>query len=162
VSDLAPIHEDAPLHSPSGSGGSPARTLTQSLPITGSRDSPRRRSTGNVSYSDNLDADDEALGDTIQDTLNLSDSAQLREDAKFHEMSRDELSDQLELKRKDKKKMRKKLKIFEDEFFEETGRRVQREDRGEMESDYHEYKHIKHQLKLIEALLTKRQVTNTI
>ena len=35
VSDLAPIHEDAPLHSPSGSGGSPARTLTQSLPITG-------------------------------------------------------------------------------------------------------------------------------
>lgn len=37
VSDLAPIHEDAPLNSPSGSGGSPARTLTQSLPITGSR-----------------------------------------------------------------------------------------------------------------------------
>lgn len=35
VSDLAPIHEDAPLHSPSGSGGSPARSLTQSLPITG-------------------------------------------------------------------------------------------------------------------------------
>ena len=35
---------------------------------------------------------------------------------------RDELSDQLELKRKEKKKMRKKLKIFEDEFFEETGR----------------------------------------
>ena len=33
VSDLAPIHEDALLHSPSG-GSSPAR-LTQSLPITG-------------------------------------------------------------------------------------------------------------------------------
>ena len=41
-----------------------------------------------MSYSDSLDADDEAFGDTIQDTLNLSDSAQLREDAKFHEMSR--------------------------------------------------------------------------
>ena len=41
-----------------------------------------------MSYTDTLDADDEALGDTIQDTLNLSDSAQLREDAKFHEMSR--------------------------------------------------------------------------
>jgi len=35
---------------------------------------------------------------------------------------RDELSDQLELKRKEKKKMRKKLKIFEDDFFEKTGR----------------------------------------
>lgn len=52
------------------------------------QDSPRRRSTGNMSYTDTLDADDEAFGDTIQDTLNLSDSAQLREDAKFHEMSR--------------------------------------------------------------------------
>ena len=35
VSDLAPIHEDALLHSPSG--GSSARNLTQSLPITGSK-----------------------------------------------------------------------------------------------------------------------------
>ena len=52
------------------------------------QDSPRKRSTGNMSYTDTSDADDEALGDTIQDTLNLSDSAQLREDAKFHEMSR--------------------------------------------------------------------------
>ena len=37
MSDLAPIHEDAPLHSPSG--GSPAR-MTQTLPITGSRVGP--------------------------------------------------------------------------------------------------------------------------
>jgi len=35
---------------------------------------------------------------------------------------RDELFEQLELKRKEKKKMRKKLKKFEDEFFEQTGR----------------------------------------
>ncbi|XP_027057443.1 protein FAM13A-like isoform X1 [Pocillopora damicornis] len=164
VSDLAPIHEDALLHSPSG--GSSARNLTQSLPITGSKESPRRRSTGNMPYTDTLDGDDDSFGDTIQDTLTLRDSAQfrdeLREDAKFHEMSRDELSEQLELKKKEKKKMRKKLKTFEDEFFEETGRRVQRDDRGEMQNDYHEYKHIKHQLKLIEALLTKRQVTNTM
>ena len=41
-----------------------------------------------MSYTDTLDADDEAFGDTIQDTLNMSDSVQLREDAKFHEMSR--------------------------------------------------------------------------
>lgn len=165
VSDLAPIHEDAPLHSTSGD--SPARNLTQSLPITGGKDASRRRSTGNMPYTDTLDVDDDdTFGDTIQDTLSLRDSAQLRdelrEDAKFHEMSQDELMEQLEFKRKEKKKMRKKLKKFEDDFLEETGRRVQRDDRGEMQNDYHEYKHIKHQLKLIEALLTKRQVTNTM
>lgn len=165
VSDLAPIHEDAPLHSPSG--GSPARNLTQSLPISGGKDLPRRRSTGNMPFADTLDFDDgDTFGDTIQDTLSLRDSTQLRdelrEDAKFHEMSQDELIEQLELKRKEKKKMRKKLKKFEGDFLEETGRRVQRDDRGEMQNDYHEYKHIKHQLKLIEALLTKRQITNTM
>lgn len=41
-----------------------------------------------MTNTDTLEADDEAFGDTIQDTLNLSDSAQLREDAKFHEMTR--------------------------------------------------------------------------
>ena len=35
---------------------------------------------------------------------------------------RDELSEQLELKRREKKKLRKKLKKFEDEFFEKAGR----------------------------------------
>lgn len=35
---------------------------------------------------------------------------------------RDELSEHLELKRKEKKKLRKKLKKFEDEFFEKAGR----------------------------------------
>lgn len=158
VSDLAPIHEDAPLHSPSG--GSPSR-MTQSLPITG-RGSPRSRKAQEASFMDTLDGDDDGLGDTIQDTMTISDAAQLREDAKFHEMTQDELSEQLELKRKEKKKLRKKLKKFEDEFFEKAGRRIQREDRGDMEPDYHEYKHIKHQLKLIEALLNKRRVINTL
>ena len=36
VSDLAPIHEDALLHSPSEAASSPAR-FTQSLPITSGR-----------------------------------------------------------------------------------------------------------------------------
>lgn len=56
------------------------------------QESPRRRSTGNMPYTDTLDGDDDSFGDTIQDTLTLRDSAQLRdelrEDAKFHEMSR--------------------------------------------------------------------------
>lgn len=36
---------------------------------------------------DTLDGDDDGLGDTIQDTMTISDAAQLREDAKFHEMT---------------------------------------------------------------------------
>ncbi|XP_068710197.1 protein FAM13A-like isoform X2 [Montipora foliosa] len=163
MSDLAPIHEDAPLHSPSG--GSPAR-LTQSLPVTSGRGSSRSRLPGkslDAALADTQDSDNEGLSDTIQDTLSISTTvAQLREDDKFHTMTRQELNEQLELKRKEKKKMRKKLKTFEDDFFEKTGRRVQREDRGDMEPEYQEYKHIKHQLKLIEALLAKRKASNTL
>lgn len=40
----------------------------------------------------------------------------------FFCLFRDELSEHLELKRKEKKKLRKKLKKFEDEFFEKAGR----------------------------------------
>lgn len=51
--------------------------------------SPRSRLAGKaLDFTDTLDGDDEGLGDTIQDTMNTSDAAQLREDAKFHEMSR--------------------------------------------------------------------------
>ena len=53
--------------------------------------SPRSRTGGkalDAAFTDTLDGDDEGLGDTIQDTLNISDAAQLREDAKFHHMSR--------------------------------------------------------------------------
>ena len=42
----------------------------------------------------------------------------------FAFLLREELNEQLELKRKEKKKMRKILKKFEDDFFEETGRYV--------------------------------------
>lgn len=165
VSDLAPIHEDALLHSPSEAASSPAR-FTQSLPITSGRSSPRSRLSGKTletAPTDTQDSDNEGFNDTIQDTFSIGTTvAQLREDDKFHTMSREELNEQLELKRKEKKKMRKILKKFEDDFFEETGRRVQREDRGDMEPDYHEYKHIKHQLKLIEALLAKRKASNTL
>lgn len=42
----------------------------------------------------------------------------------FTFLLREELNEQLELKRKEKKKMRKILKTFEDDFFEETGRYV--------------------------------------
>lgn len=41
-----------------------------------------------AAFADTLDGEDELLGDTIQDTMNISDTAQNREDAKFHQMTR--------------------------------------------------------------------------
>ena len=49
--------------------------------------SPRSRKAQEASFMDTLDGDDDGLGDTIQDTMTISDAAQLREDAKFHEMT---------------------------------------------------------------------------
>lgn len=40
----------------------------------------------------------------------------------------------------DKKRVRRLLKEFEDNFFKEKGRKVQKEDRGPMEDEYNEYK----------------------
>ena len=40
----------------------------------------------------------------------------------------------------DKKRLRKVLREFEDDFIQQTGRKVQKEDRAPMESEYHEYK----------------------
>ena len=52
--------------------------------------SPRSRLSGKASeaaFIDTSDGDDDGLGDTIQETISTSDAAQLREDAKFHEMT---------------------------------------------------------------------------
>lgn len=57
----------------------------------------------------------------------------------------------------DKKKVRRILKEFEDNFFKEKGRKVQKEDRGPMEEEYNEYKRVKKELKLLEALMEKHQ-----
>lgn len=62
----------------------------------------------------------------------------------------------------DKKRVRRILKEFEDNFFKEKGRKVQKEDRGPMEEEYNEYKRVKKQLKLLDALMEKHQSqTNT-
>ncbi|XP_071829268.1 protein FAM13A-like isoform X4 [Apostichopus japonicus] len=62
----------------------------------------------------------------------------------------------------DKKRVRRLLKEFEDNFFKEKGRKVQKEDRGPMEDEYNEYKRVKKQLKLLDALMEKHQSqTNT-
>ncbi|XP_069878373.1 protein FAM13A isoform X3 [Dipodomys merriami] len=74
----------------------------------------------------------------------------------LHAASISELLEHLQEMREEKKKIRKKLRDFEDNFFRQNGRNVQKEDRTPMAEDYTEYKHIKAKLRLLEVLISKR------
>uniref|UniRef100_H0WMJ0 Family with sequence similarity 13 member A n=1 Tax=Otolemur garnettii TaxID=30611 RepID=H0WMJ0_OTOGA len=67
-----------------------------------------------------------------------------------------ELLEHLQEMREEKKRIRKKLRDFEDNFFRQNGRNVQKEDRAPMAEEYSEYKHIKAKLRLLEVLISKR------
>nr|XP_040149022.1 protein FAM13A isoform X3 [Ictidomys tridecemlineatus] len=74
----------------------------------------------------------------------------------LHAASIPELLEHLQEMREEKKKIRKKLRDFEDNFFRQNGRNVQKEDRAPMAEEYNEYKHIKAKLRLLEVLISKR------
>ncbi|XP_048189639.1 protein FAM13A isoform X3 [Perognathus longimembris pacificus] len=74
----------------------------------------------------------------------------------LHAASIPELLEHLQEMREEKKQIRKKLRDFEDNFFRQNGRNVQKEDRTPMAEDYTEYKHIKAKLRLLEVLISKR------
>ncbi|XP_046859270.1 protein FAM13B-like [Xenia sp. Carnegie-2017] len=80
----------------------------------------------------------------------------------LHQASIVELLEQQASALKRKKRLRKKLKTFEDSFRKKTGRKVEKDDRGKHEEAYEEYKKIKARLRLLDALITKHQGNNTI
>ncbi|KAM6896864.1 protein FAM13C-like [Xenentodon cancila] len=82
--------------------------------------------------------------------------------ANLHEASRSQLLECLRETRVEKKTRRKVLKEFEDEFYRQTGRICQKEDRTPMKEEYHEYKQLKAKLRLLEVLLSKQEVTKTV
>ncbi|XP_053383578.1 protein FAM13A-like [Mercenaria mercenaria] len=73
----------------------------------------------------------------------------------LHELAVPELQDELIRSRNTKKRLRKTLRDFEEAFHRKTGRKVVRDDRIPMQTEYNEYKQIKARLKLLEALLSK-------
>ncbi|GFT03924.1 protein FAM13A [Nephila pilipes] len=73
----------------------------------------------------------------------------------FHELSLSELESEVTVVRDEKRRLRKILREFEDQFKKEHGRKVQREDKRAMEPCYTEYKNAKAKLKLLEALVAK-------
>ncbi|XP_058151524.1 protein FAM13A isoform X1 [Dasypus novemcinctus] len=74
----------------------------------------------------------------------------------LHAASIPELLEHLQEMREEKKRIRKKLRDFEDNFFRQNGRSVQKEDRTPLAEEYNEYKHIKAKLRLLEVLISKR------
>ncbi|XP_056625340.1 protein FAM13B isoform X4 [Triplophysa dalaica] len=73
-----------------------------------------------------------------------------------------ELLEQLWKARADKKKLRKTIREFEDEFYQQNGRNVQKEDRMPMMDEYKEYKRIKAKLRLLEVLISKQDSSKSI
>uniref|UniRef100_A0A8C6KTE4 Family with sequence similarity 13 member A n=1 Tax=Nothobranchius furzeri TaxID=105023 RepID=A0A8C6KTE4_NOTFU len=80
----------------------------------------------------------------------------------LHSASMEELVEQLQETKEEKKRIRKSLKEFEDQFFRQNGRTVQKEDRSPLADEYHEYKHVKAKLRLLEVLISKRDATKFI
>ncbi|XP_035813940.2 protein FAM13A isoform X2 [Amphiprion ocellaris] len=80
----------------------------------------------------------------------------------LHSATTRELLEQLQETREDKKRIRKNLKEFEEQFFRQNGRNVQKEDRSPLAVEYNEYKHIKAKLRLLEVLISKRDSTKFI
>nr|XP_020030206.1 protein FAM13A isoform X1 [Castor canadensis] len=74
----------------------------------------------------------------------------------LHAASIPELLEHLQEMREEKKRIRKKLRDFEESFFRQNGRSVQKEDRTPVAEEYSDYKHIKAKLRLLEVLISKR------
>ncbi|KAM9792804.1 protein FAM13A [Neosynchiropus ocellatus] len=80
----------------------------------------------------------------------------------LHSADMQELVEQLQEAREEKKRIRKNLKEFEDEFFRQNGRNAQKEDRSPLAVEYSEYKHVKAKLRLLEVLISKRDSSKFI
>ncbi|KAL1023770.1 hypothetical protein UPYG_G00045890 [Umbra pygmaea] len=80
----------------------------------------------------------------------------------LHFATMPELVEQLQEAREEKKRIRKNLREFEEQFLRQNGRNVQKEDRSPLAVEYNEYKHIKAKLRLLEVLISKRDMSKFI
>nr|XP_021139005.1 protein FAM13C isoform X5 [Columba livia] len=72
----------------------------------------------------------------------------------LHEATMPVLLEHLRETRADKKRLRKALREFEEQFYKQTGRSPQKEDRVPMAEEYSEYKHTKAKIRLLEVLIS--------
>ncbi|KAF6718724.1 Protein FAM13A [Oryzias melastigma] len=108
-----------------------------------------------------LDHMDEEVDGFVSPVDELKNTTDMRL-SNLHSATTQELVEQLQEAREEKKRIRKNLKEFEDQFFRQNGRTAQKEDRSPLAVEYHEYKHIKAKLRLLEVLISKRDATKFI
>ncbi|KAM8939403.1 protein FAM13A [Pelodytes ibericus] len=113
------------------------------------------------SFLDQLEEDADGFVSPVDDTTPQKSSQDLGL-ANLHAASIPELFEQLQEAKEEKKRIRKKLRDFEDNFFRQNGRNVLKEDRTPMADEYSEYKHMKAKIRLLEVLISKRGTSQAV
>ncbi|XP_031719253.1 protein FAM13A isoform X2 [Anarrhichthys ocellatus] len=114
-----------------------------------------------LGFLDHMDEEGDGFISPV-DELSASKSMTDMRLSNLHSATMQELVEQLQETREEKKRLRKNLKEFEDQFFRQNGRNVQKEDRSPLADEYNEYKHVKAKLRLLEVLISKRDSTKLI
>ncbi|KAA0721998.1 Protein FAM13A [Triplophysa tibetana] len=104
---------------------------------------------------DQLDEDTDGFISPVDELSPSKNTTDMRL-SNLHAATMQELVEQLQEAREEKKRIRNNLREFEEEFFKLNGRNVQKEDRSPLAGEYNEYKHIKAKLRLLEVLISKR------
>ncbi|XP_070712639.1 protein FAM13A [Pempheris klunzingeri] len=114
-----------------------------------------------LGFLDHMDEDTDGFISPVDELSPSKNTTDMRL-SNLHAATTQELVEQLQETREEKKRLRKNLKEFEDQFFRQNGRNVQKEDRSPLAVEYNEYKHVKAKLRLLEVLISKRDSTKFI
>uniref|UniRef100_A0AAV2LFI9 Rho-GAP domain-containing protein n=1 Tax=Knipowitschia caucasica TaxID=637954 RepID=A0AAV2LFI9_KNICA len=114
-----------------------------------------------LSFMERMDEEVDGFISPVDDLSPSPNSADMGL-SNLHAATIEELVEQLQETREEKKRLRKNLKEFEDQFFRQNGRNVQKEDRSPLAVEYSEYKHVKAKLRLLEVLISKRDSSKII
>ncbi|XP_070772155.1 protein FAM13A-like [Enoplosus armatus] len=117
--------------------------------------SPMRVSSDESLHLPSLEMSETPLVSPLEEAKGLQ--PQIITMATLHEASRSELLDHLRIARLEKRRLHQALREFEHQFYTQSGRACQKEDRGPMAEEYCQYKNLKAKLRLLEALLSKQQ-----
>ncbi|XP_070836786.1 protein FAM13A isoform X2 [Chaetodon trifascialis] len=116
---------------------------------------------GVLSFLDHMDEEGDGFISPVDELTPSKNTTDMRL-SNLHSATTHELVEQLQEAREEKKRLRKNLKEFEEQFFRQNGRNVQKEDRSPLAVEYNEYKHVKAKLRLLEVLISKRDSTKFI
>ncbi|XP_053182251.1 protein FAM13A [Scomber japonicus] len=114
-----------------------------------------------LSFLDHIDEESDGFISPVDEFSPSKNTTDMRL-SNLHSATTQELVEQLQETREEKKRIRKSLKEFEDQFLRQNGRNVQKEDRSPLAVEYNEYKHVKAKLRLLEVLISKRDSSKFI